>query len=128
MRRIAKKSSLFIRQSVIGFGFLSGIFTAIGIDPEEAVIALAGSTITSLYPSKEIGYLFVILPTILLLISIFTAYRFGGITGLVSVVVAYFAGLLAFTTPFSAVILLIAAIVLGYLATNRRLLKKAGIR
>ena len=128
MSWIAKKSSLFIRQSVIGFGFLSGIFTAIGIDPEETVIALAGSTVTSLYPSQELSYLFVILPTILLLLSIVTACRFGGIIGLLSVVVAYFAGLAIFASYMTAGILLVVAVVLGYIATNRRLLKKAGIR
>lgn len=128
MRRIAKKSGLFIRQSVIGFGFLSGIFTAIGIDPEETIIGLAGSTITSFYPDPQLSYLFVLLPTILLIISIITAYRFGGVIGLASVVVAYFAGLAVFTTPGTAAILLVVAVVLGYLATNRRLLKKAGIR
>ncbi len=128
MRGIAKKSSLFIRQSVIGFGFLSGFFTAIGIDPEDAIIAFAGSTITTLYPDPQVSYLFVLLPTLLLLISVITAYRLGGVMGLASVIVAYCAGLATFTSLVSAVILLIVAVAMGYLSTNRRLLKKAGLR
>lgn len=125
---IAKKSGLFIRQSVIGFGFLSGLFTAIGIDPEEAIIEVAGRTIHSFYPDPGVSSLFVILPTILLLISIWTAYRFGGVIGLASVVLAYFAGLGVFVSLYSAALLLAASVALGYFATNRRLLKTAGLR
>lgn len=125
---MAKKSSLFIRQSVIGFGFISGVFTAIGIDPEEAIIALAGSAVTAFYPDPGLSWLFVILPTILLLISVATAYRLGGVLGLASVVVAFFAGLAVFTSLYSAAVLLIIAVATGCIATNRRLLKKTGLR
>jgi len=125
---IAKKSSLFIRQSVIGFGFLSGIFTAIGIDPEEAILALAGTAIVAVWPDPRVISLFLILPTMLLLISVATAYRLGGLIGLVSVLVAYASGLAVFSSPHSTAIFLILAVFLGYLATNRRLLKKAGLR
>jgi hypothetical protein len=121
---MVKKSSLFIRQSVVGLGFLSGIFTAIGIDPQDEIIGIVGSTVTTIYPDPRISSLFLLLPTILLLISVVTAYRLGGIMGLVSVVVAYFAGLALFTSLLSALFLLGAATVLGYCATNRHLLKK----
>ena len=121
---MAKKSSLFIRQSVIGLGFLSGIFTAIGIDPQDALIGIAGDAVSSLYPEPGVRYLFLVIPTLLLLISIYTAYRLGGILGLVSVVIAYFSGLAVFSSITSAIILLAVAVVLAYLATNRRLMKK----
>ena len=121
---MAKKSSLFIRQSVIGLGFLSGIFTAIGIDPQDALIGIAGDAVSSLYPEPGVRYLFLVIPTLLLLISIYTAYRLGGILGLVSVVIAYFSGLAVFTSITSAIILLAVAVVLAYLATNRRLMRK----
>lgn len=121
---MAKKSSLFIRQSVIGLGFLSGIFTAIGFDPQQVIISAIGNAVGSLYPDPEISYLFIVLPTILLIISLVTAYQKGKILGLVSVLVAYCAGILILVSIVSALILLAGAVVIGYLATNRRLLYK----
>lgn len=121
---IAKKSSVFIRQFVIGLGFLSGIFTAIGIDPQQVVISVIGKAVGSLYPDPEISSLFIILPTILLFISLVAAYLKGRILGLVSVLVAYCAGILILVSTVLALLLLTGAIVIGYLATNRRLLKK----
>ena len=109
---------------MIGLGFLSGIFTAIGIDPQDALIGIAGDAVSSLYPEPGVRYLFLVIPTLLLLISIYTAYRLGGILGLVSVVIAYFSGLAVFTSITSAIILLAVAVVLAYLATNRRLMRK----
>ena len=121
---IAKKSSLFIREFVIGLGFLSGIFTAIGIDPQQVVISIIGKAVVSLCPDPEISALLIILPTILLLISLVTAYLKGRILGLMSVLVAYCAGILILVSTVLALILLAGAIGTGYLATNRRLLKK----
>jgi ABC-type multidrug transport system permease subunit len=70
---MTKKSVLFIRQFVIGLGFLSGIFTAVGIDPQQVVISLVGRAVMSYYQDPEISYLFVILPTVLLFASLAAA-------------------------------------------------------
>lgn len=109
---------------MIGLGFLSGIFTAIGIDPQQVVISIIGKAVASLYPDPEISALLIILPTILLIISLVAAYLKGRILGLVSVLVAYCAGILVLVSIVLALILLAGAIGIGYLATNRRLLKK----
>jgi predicted branched-subunit amino acid permease len=124
---MGKKGGLFIRQFVIGLGFLSGVFTAIGIDPQETVIRIIGSAVGSLYPDPQISYLFFILPTFLLLISVITAYLKGRVVGLISVLVAYCSGVLILVSTALALILLGFAILLGYLAVNRRLVKKLGI-
>jgi hypothetical protein len=52
---MTKKSGLFIRQFVIGLGFLSGIFTAVGIDPQQEVISLLGRAVLLYYPDPEIS-------------------------------------------------------------------------
>jgi hypothetical protein len=90
---MTKKSGLFIRQFVIGLGFLSGIFTAVGIDPQQEVISLLGRAVLLYYPDPEISYLFVILPAALLFASLAAAYLRGRVPGLVSVLVAYCAGI-----------------------------------
>jgi len=117
---MAKRSRTYIWQFVIGLGFLSGIWTAIGIDPEEVILNLLGSVTGEIYPDPTLRQLFIILPAILLLISIWGAYKKGRVLGLVSVVIAYMAGLSVLVALWTSLILLLAAIVTGYLATCRR--------
>jgi ABC-type multidrug transport system permease subunit len=115
------KSSVFIRQFVIGLGFLSGAFTAIGIDPQDEVIRFIGGAVGTVYPDPQVSYVFFILPVVLLVISVVAAYMKGKVMGLISVLVAYFSGVLILVSSVLAIILLLIAVVLGYLATNRRL-------
>ena len=65
--------------------------------------------------------LFVILPLLLLLISVWGAYKRGKILGLASVLMAYAAGLSILVALWTTLVLLAAAILTGYLATSRRL-------
>lgn len=120
---MSRKSSLFIRQFVIGLGFLSGVFTAIGIDPQDEIINALGSSVHAVYPDPRVGFLLILLPTALLLFSVIAAYLRGGVMGLVAVLVAYFAGVSVLASVLLALALLLAAAALGYLATDRRLLR-----
>lgn len=117
---MAKRSRTYIWQFVIGLGFLSGIWTAIGIDPEEVILNLLGSVTAEIYPDPTLRQLFIILPLILLAVSIWGAYKKGRVLGLVSVVIAYVAGLSILVALWTSLILLLTAIVAGYLATGRR--------
>lgn len=119
------RSSIFIRQFVIGLGFLSGIFTAIGIDPQQEVITIVGGAVASVYPDPEISALCMVLPTLLLIISLIAAYRKGKVLGLASVLVAYCAGIVILGSLGISLLLLTGGVVLGLVATNRRLLKNA---
>jgi hypothetical protein len=121
---MAKKSGLFIRQFVIGLGFLSGIFTAIGIDPQVILLRIIGNAVGSVYTDPQVSYMFFILPTVLLLISLIAAFMKGKVLGLVSVLVAYCSGVLIIISAVLSIMLLLLAVALGFLATNRRLLKK----
>ncbi|WP_292371175.1 hypothetical protein [Methanoregula sp. UBA64] len=117
---MAKKSRRFIWQFVICLGFLSGIWTAIGLDPGDLLISVVGSAIDSVFPSPLVRYLFVILPTILLAISVIGAYRKGNVLGLVSVLVAYGAGLVILAMPGFGLVLLALAAAVGYCAAAKR--------
>ena len=125
---MAKRSRTYIWQSVIGFGFLSGLWTAIGIDPEAVILTLIGSTVNAISPDPDVRYLFIILPTILLIISIWQAWKRGRVPGLVAVIIAYVAGLSILVSWMTALVLFLAAILIGWLATNRRLMRKLGFR
>jgi hypothetical protein len=121
---MAKKSRAYIWQFVIGLGFLSGLWTAIGIDPQEMILNILGNAAGSVYSDPAIRFLLLILPTILFILSILGAYKKGKVLGLISVIVAYFAGLSILISSFTALVFLGIAIIIGYLATNRRLVKK----
>lgn len=117
---MAKRSRTYIWQFVIGLGFLSGLWTAIGIDPEEVVLNLLGTVIGGIYPDPLVRQLFILLPLLLLTLSIWGAYKKGRVLGLASVLIAYVAGLSILVALWTSLVLLLAAIVTGYLATGRR--------
>ena len=121
---MARKSRTYIWQFVIGLGFISGLWTAIGINPQEIILNILGNVTDSVYSDPAIHFLFLIVPTILLILSTIGAYKKGKVLGLISVIVAYFAGLFILLSTITALFLLVIAIIIGYLATNRRLTKK----
>jgi len=121
---MAKRSSAYIWQFVIGLGLLSGIWTAIGIDPGAVLLDVAGDIVGSVYSDPGVRYLLIILPVVLLVIPVIGAYRRGRVLGLISVIIAYISGLFILISVLTSVILLIIAIISGYLATNRRMRKK----
>jgi hypothetical protein len=121
---MAKKSRKYIWQFVIGLGFLSGLWTAIGIDPQAVIVGVLGNLVDTVYSDPAIRSLFLILPTILLFLSILGAYTRGRILGLISVILAYLAGLFILVSTVTALVFFGVAIIIGYLAPDRRLIKK----
>lgn len=119
---MAKRSRTYIWQFTIGLGFLSGLWTAIGIDPEEVLINLLGTAATGVFPDPALREIFILLPLVLLAVSVWGAYKKGKVLGLASVLVAYVAGLSILVALWTALVLLLAAMVIGYLATGRKLL------
>jgi len=121
---MAKRSKAYIWQFVLGLGFLSGFWTAIGIDPGAVILNVLGDMIGTLYSDPVVRSLFLILPTALLVVSIISAYRKGKVLGLISVIMAYSAGLFIIVSTGTSLLLLIIAIIIGYLATSRRLRRR----
>jgi hypothetical protein len=119
-----KKSRTYIWQFVIGLGFLSGLWTAIGIDPQAVILDVLGNVVDTVYSDPAIRSLFLILPMILLLLSVLGAYTRGRFLGLLSVIVAYLAGLFILVSTVTALVFLGVALITGYLAPNRSLVKK----
>jgi hypothetical protein len=117
---MAKRSRTYIWQFTIGLGLLSGLWTAIGIDPGEVILNLLGTATGDVLPDPTIRQLFILLPTILLIISVWRAYKKGKVFGLASVLIAYVAGLSVLVSFWTSLVLLIAAIAIGYLAISRR--------
>lgn len=121
---MARKSRSYLRDFVIGFGFLSGIWTAIGIDPQEVLINAVGVAAISLNPDPAVRTFFILLPSALLLLAAWGAYRKGKMPGIAAVIIAYVAGLSILVSLTTCLVLLLAAILIGFLATDRRLAKR----
>ena len=121
---MTKRSSAFIWQFVLGLGFLSGLWTAAGIDPGAIVLNVLGTIIDTIYSDPLVRSILLLLPIILLIVSILGAYKRGKVLGLGSVMVAYIAGLFILISIVISFVLLGTAVITGYLATNRRLRRK----
>ena len=121
---MGRKAKNYLWQSVIGLGFFSGLWTAVGVDPEQVIISALSAVIDKAWPDPNIRYLFIILPTLLLLASVYGAYRNGRMLGIVGVIIAYGAGLLLLSATGLALLLLVAALVCGWIASDRRLTRR----
>lgn len=119
-----KKSRTYIWQFVVGLGFFSGLWTAVGIDPQSVILTVLEDGIDTVYSDPALRLLLLILPAILLLLSIFGAYKKGRLLGLFSVIIAYLAGLTILVSTTTALVFLIIALFAGYLAPRRGLVKK----
>jgi hypothetical protein len=104
---------IFVQEFVIGFGFLSGLFVNVGVDPEGLIYETLLNALAKINPDIAwFGILFTILGVIVLIVTILGAYAMGGGIGLVAVFLAFLGGIFI-TTQIVGVILLIVAVVIG---------------
>jgi chromate transport protein ChrA len=104
----------FTRELVIGFGFLNGLWAAIGVSPEEWIFTFLKPYISNLPVILRV--IFAIIPTILLIITIyniFKIYKKGKLLGIISVILAFVAGTLVFTNWIVTIVLLVVAMIVG---------------
>ena len=114
-----RKTGRFIWQSVLCLGFLSGVWSAVGFSPQSVLIGVIADSADSLLHDPWIRFFFLLLPGILLVLSLYLAYKGGKVTGMVSVVVAYMGGLFLLEYPVISILLLAIAVMLGILATSK---------
>ncbi len=85
----------FIRSAVIGFGFLSGLWTNLGFNPGSWVRAQLENLILSVQTGYEswIELAFLYGPIVLTALTMLLIYRRAGLWGFIAVGLAYVAGL-----------------------------------
>ncbi|MEM4710724.1 MAG: hypothetical protein QXL18_02135 [Candidatus Woesearchaeota archaeon] len=106
-----------IKNLVIGFGFLNGVWLSIGINPEDELISIIMPFLSELHPLLKL--LFIILPTFFTLTTIYTLYKIykkGGILGYISVFIAFISGAIILYNYKISILLLIISIFLGYMS------------
>lgn len=118
MVRIKNTKKLFLKQTVIGFGFLSGLWIHLGFDPGTFVATWLQHLLISVRPQYEsiIKTIFLYGPILLTFFTIFVTYRRAGYFGLFAVALAFLAGL---WLNLLSVPLIAASIIIGYFAARR---------
>ena len=104
-----------IRSLVIGFGFLNGVWLAIGINPQDELIKFLQPLLIGLHPIMKT--LFIVLPTIILIgtiITLLSIYKKGGVLGSLAVIMGFVAGALVLINYVLSAGLLLIALILGY--------------
>jgi len=108
----------FVKEFVVGFGFLGGIFLSIGIDPEGQMI----KNVVYLFFEDDPAFLarsaaiFNIFSILLLMVTLFTAYKLGRNIGLLAIFFAFIGGFLIFSYYIVGVVLLAIGLMLGYIS------------
>lgn len=111
-------SKRFVKQFVLGFGFLSGIWVKIGFDPEDFILNYAHKALDFVFPGNILSPWFWIVPVLLLAVSIYGSYVNGKVLGILAVFIAFMAGL-SFPEMYFFVLLILAVIV-GFIASRKK--------
>ena len=110
-----------VRELVIGFGFVNGVWLAIGISPEDWIYNFLKPYITDL--PTILRTIFSIIPIILIILTAFTifkTYQHGKVMGIIAVFLAFIAGGLIFKNWIATIVLLAIALTLGAISFKKR--------
>ena len=114
-----RRTQLFLKESVVFFGFLNGLFLALGVSPGAALLDVLRAIVENLVgESGWIALLFTLLPVALLGLALYFIHKRGGWLGFVAVGCAFIAGLWVLAEPGVGAAMLAAAVVLGVVATR----------
>jgi len=118
-RSVPRRTGVFLKEFVVLFGFLNGVWLAIGVNPGAEFLEIVRETAVSLLGENGwLEFAFHALPLALVGIALFAIFRRGGIVGFVAVAVAFVSGLFVVTAPQWSFGLLLGALALGYWATR----------
>lgn len=102
-----QNAEVFFREFVIAFGFLNGIWVAVGINPEAEIFNAFKAIIEIINPESGFSILFTILPLIIMFGTLFLIYALGGWIGIGAVVSGFVGGLLVLASPTISIIFLL---------------------
>lgn len=116
---MAKRTGVFLKEFVVLFGFLNGVWLAVGVNPGAEFLEIVRQTLESLVGQHGwLEFLFAAAPLVLLVAALVAIFRRGGWLGFAAVALAFFGGLYVVDEPRVSFGLLLGAFVLGYWATR----------
>lgn len=114
-----RRTQVFLKESVILFGFLNGLFLALGVNPGAALLEVLRGVLENLIgESGWVALAFTLLPIVLLGVALYFIWKRGGWLGFVAVGCAFIAGLWLLAEPAWGAAMLAGAVVLGVVATR----------
>ena len=115
---MARRTGRFLKEFVILFGFLNGVWLAVGVNPGAELLDVVRGTLETLVAGGWVGFIFAFLPIVLLGVTLWLIFRKGGWVGFAAVACAFLAGLQVTSQPRVMFVLLLAALGLGWVATR----------
>lgn len=116
---MGRRTETFLKEFVILFGFLNGVWFAVGVNPGAELLEVLLGMGAGLVSGETLTFLATFLPLVLLGATLYLLYRKGGWLGFLAVGCAFLAGLQVTSAPKAMALLLLAAVVLGWFATSR---------
>lgn len=114
-----KRAKLFLRESVIFFGFLNGLFLGLGVNPGATIFAVLGNILDSLTGGNgAVRLALTLAPLALVALALYLIHKRAGLLGFVAVGIAFLSGLWLRPEPITGALLLVAALAVGYVAAR----------
>ncbi|MFQ5475266.1 MAG: hypothetical protein ACE5DM_05520 [Candidatus Nanoarchaeia archaeon] len=105
-----------MRELIIGFGFLEGIWLAIGVNPSDESLKYVIMLAENIGANPWWIFFLNILPIATLLASLYLVYRTGGFIGFLACGIAFLGGFMVLQIPILSSVLLMLAFVVGHFA------------
>lgn len=116
---MARRTTTFLKEFVVLFGFLNGLFLSLGVSPGATLLDVVAGILDSLTGGNgTVRLALTLLPLALLAAVLSLIGRRAGWLGFVAVGLAFVAGLWLLAAPTPAFFLLLAALALGYVAAR----------
>lgn len=115
---MARRTSTFLKEFVVLFGFLNGLWLAIGVNPGAELLDVLEGIVANLASGAPVRFIFAALPIAFLAVMLVLIHRKGGWVGFAAVTCGFLAGLQILAAPTVSFALLLAGLLLGYLATR----------
>lgn len=113
------KSEIFFKEFIVGLGFISGFWIAVGVNPEAIIFESLRTVMETLNPDSGFGYMFTLFPLLLTVGSLIGAYAMGGKIGMFAIGIAFVSGILFVSAPIISLIMLGAAMLVGSAAVEK---------
>lgn len=116
---MAKRTGRFLKEFVVLFGFLNGVWIAVGVNPGQEFLGIVRGIVESLAGGNGVvDFLFTAIPLLLLVGALVAIARRGGWLGFAAVALGFLSGLQVVAAPRLSLVLLLAALGLGWIATR----------
>lgn len=111
-----KNRFTIIRELIVLFGFLNGIWTAMGINPQAEIFKYLNMIINL----QNYSYMFTYLPIIITIFFIAYIFIVGRLLRIAAVSCGYAAGLLILVNPIFSIVFLFLGFALGFFASKKK--------